>query len=135
MAVYKPFIWQFTNSLYGSLQTPYIFIWQFTNSLYGCLQTPLYGCLPNSFIYAASEVINSPKYSSQPSNYTAHNNPKSRISRLYWLFTNSLYGSLQTLYMAVYKPFIYAVQRSLILLNIHIYIFGNNIATQQLHSS
>ena len=29
---------------------------------------------------------------------------------------------------------IYAVQRSLILLNIHIYIFGNNIATQQLHS-
>ena len=44
----------------------------------------------------SSEVIHSPKYSyfkfifiysgiiSQPSNYTAHNNPKSRISRLDW---------------------------------------------------
>ena len=44
----------------------------------------------------SSEVIHSPKYLyfkfifiyseiiSQPSNYTAHNNPKSRISRLDW---------------------------------------------------
>ena len=44
----------------------------------------------------SSEVIHSPKYSyfkfifiyseiiSQPSTYTAHNNPKSRISRLDW---------------------------------------------------
>ena len=33
------------------------------------------------------------------------------------------------------NPELYVVQRSLILVNVHIYIFGIDIATQQLHSS
>ena len=62
----------------------------------------------------SSEVIHSPKYSyfkfifiyseiiSQPSNYTTHNNPKSRISRLDW--------HVYTMQIAVYLIYLYKKQ-------------------------
>ena len=57
-----------------------------------------------------------------------------QVSQIFVILIKNVHSVIQyTLHSMVCG--LYAVQRSLILLNIHIYIFGNNIATQQLHSS
>ena len=53
-----------------------------------------------------------------------------RGAGIWGFYCTSLCGILNDKYTNIY-----AVQRSFILLNIHIYIFGIDIATQQLHSS